>query len=190
MLRSLGALSVLGVLVATSMGCRQKAAPGAAAATVAPAAAQAALSNMWLVSVAAFDHDTLVECEDFSLLGTPRPDADATEGAAILRGIGDAVWKDLPNPGGSRTRKRLQHPCEEQFPDRRAFGTCSDLPNPNLDLNARTRRLHYAFADVFKSDVAMKACIAKSGTWNALSKESAELRAAQLRFEHSKPSAR
>jgi hypothetical protein len=183
MLRSLGALSAVGVLVVTSMGCRQKATQSAPAATLAPAAAEAGHAKTWLISVAEFDHENLVDCEDFGLLGTTRPDADATQAAAVLGAIADLAWNQLPKPLGSRTRTRLQHPCEEQFADRRAFGTCSDLAIPNLDLNARGRILHYAFADVFRSDSAMKACIEKSGTWTALSRESAELREAQRRFD-------
>jgi hypothetical protein len=42
---------------------------------------------------------------------------------------------------------------------------------------------HFSFATVFNSDWAMRECLQMGGQWAAVSRDSDEFRAAQLRFD-------
>jgi hypothetical protein len=180
MLRSFEVLVAAFLLVATSSGCRQQAA-SAPTAPPPPPLAPSQPSTVRIISFASFDHSDLVECDDVEIVGTLKPDASAASFEAEVKTLADGIWKSL-KPVGTRIPTRLQRSCAEQFTDRRPFATCSDVALWDQQM-LRGRLLHYAFADVFRSDWAMKECIERSGTWKATSRESEEFREAQLRFD-------
>ena len=178
MWRSQGALGAMVVcLVSSSSACRQQATrdPPAPAPPTKPK--QLTISAL---SVAVFDHDDLVECEDFEVGGTPNPDADLNALTAEVKKRADDVWKGLSKQQGSRESTRLQRSCIDQFRDRKAFATCSMVADNAV---VRAKWSYYSFPNVFRNDGAMKECIKSKGTWEALSRESDEFREAQLRFD-------
>jgi hypothetical protein len=178
MLRSPGGLVAIVCLVAASAACRKQSEQGPPAAPPPPAAPQP--TTAWVLSIAGFEHDDLVECNDMEVR-LPPTDADVSGRAAKIKAFADDAWGRI-KPVGARLPTRLQRPCAEQFRDRKAFAVCSDVSG-DKDGRIRARVFHYSFADVFRSDAAMKECIEQSGTWDAMSRESREFHEAQLRFD-------
>jgi hypothetical protein len=153
-------------------GCERR------SAGIAPSPRSARPARTLLLAFAAFKSDDLVECDDIELAGA------ALKKGADLKGAADQLWTSFSRPkDAALTMARLTRSCEDQFADRRPFGTCTDWapwkPAPAL----RARTLHFSFPEVFRSDWAMRECLENGGQWSSLPRISQEFREAQLRFD-------
>jgi hypothetical protein len=137
-----------------------------------------------VVSFAGFNRDVLDVCEDVSMRGTLIPDADAREVLASIQHHGEEMWKGVQSKQkGSRSVVKLGRPCGEQFADRKPFAVCSDEVIAQAMAAFRGTTVYYSFANVFRSDFAMRKCLEHNGSWRTMSRDSDEFREAQLRFE-------
>lgn len=130
----------------------------------------------WSVSFAAFKGTDLVECDDVVASKVVYRDVDP----ALLRQAADELWAAFKAPDKGSTATRLNKSCGEQFPDRLPFGVCEDQPIRNDILGTVA---HYSFADVFRSDWAMKECLENKGHWTSMPRQSRSFIEAQMRFD-------
>lgn len=91
--------------------------------------------------------------------------------------IGEGSTQKLD--GALRDEQPISQPCAKAFADRVNLATCVlDIPT---DAGVVKLALsHYDFGAVGLTDVSMSECLAQSGAWNPLPRDSALFRRAQL----------
>jgi hypothetical protein len=174
-----GRRAVLAIAALAALSCQHKASntPPPPPSTQAPSPADAKPVRVLVLAFAGFKNDDLVECDE---LDVPQP----TKPGADIKGGADQLWASFKKPKDpSVTMVRVQRSCAEQFPDRKPFGVCADsvLLKSMPALHARVA--HFSFANVFRSDWAMRECLEEGGSWSAMSRTSDEFHEAQLRFD-------
>lgn len=179
-LRVLAGVSVIlfGIFAAVSLAPTAKApsekresAP-APVTTIAPPAPSPTKNRL---SFAAFQDDTLVECNDIEFPQTTRlPDGGIVDPAQNFEKV---ITEGQPDA----SVLKLNRSCSEQFHDHPALATCS------VEYRGRTAVAHgssafYSFNDVFRSDHRMKECLSMHGSWQAVSRDSETFRRAENEY--------
>jgi hypothetical protein len=163
------------LLSIVAVGCRRPSAVGDATPAQRQPAQTRPQGPIRILSFAAFQHDELIECDDLEI---PQQKAGTD-----LKSASDQIWNAFNKPKGTQVITRLPHSCADQFSDRPPFGTCKDVGVVKDAPGLRGRIGHYSFADVFRSDWAMRECLESGGRWSSMRRDSPEFREAQLRFD-------